>query len=144
MAEATHAKELSKSASKALILQKIKTAKAKQIQDPQRQNSKIHITDHGTAVLSSVTDSEKTNLDRVHASQSLKNSIPGSYLQSVLSKSNLYTPYIATKRVRSGEVRLRGLASWLHSSEETSRWWLAVGDAVSRCTGWESKPDLSR
>ena len=46
-------------------------------------------------------------------------------------KSNLhYTRGITPKRVTSGGAHLCGLAPGLHSSEETSQWWLAVGDTV--------------
>ena len=47
------------------------------------------------------------------------------------NKSNLhYTSGITPKRVTSGEAHLRGLAPGLHSSEETSQRWRAVGDTV--------------
>ena len=46
-------------------------------------------------------------------------------------KSNLnYIRGITPKRVTSGGAHLRGLAPGLHSSEETSQRWRAVGDAV--------------
>ena len=46
-------------------------------------------------------------------------------------KSNLhYTRGITPKRVTSGGAHLRGLAPGLHSSEETSQRWRAVGDTV--------------
>ena len=47
------------------------------------------------------------------------------------SKLNLhYTRGIMPKRVTSGGAHLRGLAPGLHSSEETSQWWRAVGDTA--------------
>ena len=47
------------------------------------------------------------------------------------STSNLhYTRRITPKRVTSGGAHLRGLAPRLHSSEETSQRWQAIGDAV--------------
>ena len=47
------------------------------------------------------------------------------------SKSNLhYTRRITPKRVTSGGAHLHGLAPGLHSSEETSQQWRAVGDTV--------------
>ena len=46
-------------------------------------------------------------------------------------KSNLhYTRGITPKRVTSCGAHLRGLAPGLHSSEETSLRWRAVGDTV--------------
>ena len=46
-------------------------------------------------------------------------------------KSNLhYTRRITPKRVTSCGAHLRGLAPGLHSSEETSQRWRAVGDTV--------------
>ena len=49
----------------------------------------------------------------------------------IKSKSNLhYTRGITPKRVTSGGAHLRGLAPGLHSSEETSQRWRAVGDTV--------------
>ena len=48
------------------------------------------------------------------------------------TKSNLhYTRGITPKRVTSGGAHLRDLAPGLHSSEETSQRWRAVGDSVS-------------
>ena len=46
-------------------------------------------------------------------------------------KSNLYyTRGITPKRVTSGGAHLRGLAPGVHSSEETSQRWRAVGNTV--------------
>ena len=46
-------------------------------------------------------------------------------------KSNLHcTRVIASKLVTSGDAHLCDLARGLHSSEETSQWWRAVGDTV--------------
>ena len=46
-------------------------------------------------------------------------------------KSNLhYTRRITPKRVTSGGTHLRILAPGLHSSEETSQRWQAIGDTV--------------
>ena len=41
-----------------------------------------------------------------------------------------YTHVIAPKRVTNGDARLRGLSPGLHSSEETSQRWRAVGNTV--------------
>ena len=41
-----------------------------------------------------------------------------------------YTRWNTPKRVTSGGAHLRGLAPGLHSSEETSQRWRAVGDTV--------------
>ena len=35
-----------------------------------------------------------------------------------------------TKRVTNGGAHLRDLTPGQHSSEETSQWWLAIGDTV--------------
>ena len=49
----------------------------------------------------------------------------------IANESNLhYTRGITPKRVTSGGAHLRGLAPGLHSSEETSQRWRAVGDTV--------------
>ena len=60
-------------------------------------------------------------------------------------KSSLHLRYccIKTKRVTSGEVHLRGLASGQHSSEETSQRWQAVGNTVSDLTGPGIEPQTS-
>ena len=42
---------------------------------------------------------------------------------------------ITPKHVMNGGARLRGLAPWLHSSEETSQWWRGIGDTVPDLTG---------
>ena len=60
-------------------------------------------------------------------------------------KSNLhYTRGITPKRVTSSEAHLRGLAPGLHSSEETSQRWRAVGDTVPFLTGPGIEPQTSR
>ena len=59
-------------------------------------------------------------------------------------KSNLhYTRGITLKRVTSSGAHLRGLAPGLHSSEETSQWWRAVGDTAD-LTGPGIEPQTSR
>ena len=54
-------------------------------------------------------------------------------LRNILSKikSNLYACVDEAKRVTSGETHLRDLAPGLHSSEETSQRWGAVGVTVA-------------
>ena len=49
-----------------------------------------------------------------------------------------------SKRGASGWSRLRGFASWQHSSEETSQRWRAVGDTVSDLndSGIRDAPEL--
>ena len=60
-------------------------------------------------------------------------------------KSNVhYTRGITPKRVTSGGAHLCGLAPGLHSSEETSQRWRAVGDTVADLTGPRIEPQTSR
>ena len=60
-------------------------------------------------------------------------------------KSNLHcTRGIMPKRVTSSGAHLRDLAPGLHSSEETSQQWRAVGDIVSDFTDPEIEPQTSR
>ena len=55
-----------------------------------------------------------------------------------------YTRCIMPKRVTSGGVHLRVLALGLHSSEETSQRWRAVGYTVSDLTGPGIEPQTFR
>ena len=60
-------------------------------------------------------------------------SLFGATVKPRLKKSKsifYYTRVHAPKRVTSGEANLRDLAPGLHSSEEKSQRWRAVGDTV--------------
>ena len=60
-----------------------------------------------------------------------KTAMPSESTLYTASKSNFhYTRGITPKRVTSSGAHLRGLAPGLHSSEETSQRWRAVGDTV--------------
>ena len=60
---------------------------------------------------------------------------------SLLKKSNPhYTHGMTPKRITSGGIHLRDLASEQHSSGETSQRWRAVGDTVIGLTGLGSEP----
>ena len=62
-----------------------------------------------------------------------------------IQKLNLhYTRGIAPKRITSGEIRLRSLASGQHSPQETSQRWRLVGDTVSNLAGSRIEPQTSR